>query len=174
MYVYEGKVPVLSQPNTDADTSGFVYYLDKVLVINNSNSRFGWQQIIYPVKGFVDEKLLMTPDEKKKLDIRLNNSGEENKYSQWEWEVRECPNDYVLVKETANENSQTLGYLSDGEKFLYIKDNLNGTGIWTKIIYPDDGYIKTEDMYSHSSPVLSLGFSYGALNIPYEKNLKKC
>ncbi len=172
MYVFDVSQPVYKNPFTDSDTVGFVYYRDKVLVLKKKYEAYGWKEIIYPIKGFVNEKSLVTEEEQKNYDEKINYFTRKNKNSRWTWKIKECPKNYILIKKNTDDASAAIGYLSEGEKFLFIKDGLNGTGIWTKIIYPSEGYIKTAEMLYESYPVIALGVSYGALNIPYEKNLK--
>ncbi len=172
MYVYDSRVPVHTKPDVNSDTVGFVYYLNKVLVVEKDYGAFGWKQVIYPQKGYVDENFLISEDEKKERDIQFGFDNRENEYSRWTWEVKECPMNYIFIKEEMNEASSTVGLLNDGERFLFIKDGLNGNGVWTKITYPDEGYIETAKMLNESKPLIAVGISYGAVNVLYEKNLK--
>ena len=172
MYVSEGKIAVYKNPQADSDTTGYVYFLDKVIIIDDGYGIFGWEKIVYPKKGFVDARFLMTEEEKKEHDIKFKYRDEENRNLEWTGVEKICPINYIFIKELKDESAPTIGLLSEGEKFLFIKDKLNGSGTWTKIIYPYEGYIKTEEMIKENNPILSIGFSYSAFNAPFEKNLK--
>jgi len=172
LYVKDGKVPVLKNPSDETDTINFVYYRDKVLVVDKEWETFGWKKIVYPINGFIQEKSLMTLAEKIKIDVKSNNPIEENEYSKWSWEIISCSNDYVLVKTQKNEASETVGLLIDNEKAILIKEQFNFQSTWVRTAYPFQGYIKYLDAFKGKrDPYLALGITYGAKHIPYEKNL---
>lgn len=173
LYVKDGKVPVLKNPSDEADTLSFVYYRDKVLIVEKEWQKFGWKKIVYPINGFIHEKSLMTFTEKKNIDGKLNNPVEENEYSKWEWEIIYCKNEYAFVKEKSDNASATVGLLRKNDKILIIKEQLNFQGVWSKTVYPDNGYVKFSEMLAGQDyPYFAVGVSYGALHVPYEKNLK--
>jgi len=142
LYVNDGKVPVLKNPSEEADTIGFVYYRDKVLVVEETPMKFGWKMVVYPVAGYINEKDLITPEEKSSSDKRFNLTDTEKEYSKWSWEIISCSNDYVLVKSQMNEASETKGLLTDNEKTILIREQFNFQNIWVKTVYPFSGYIK--------------------------------
>lgn len=173
LYVKDGKVPVLKNTNEDADTVGFIYYRDKVLIVDEEWAKFGWKKVVYPLNGFIEEKFLITPSEKEELDEKFNYLTPENEYSKWEWEIIECSIQYAFVKEKTDNASQTVGLLKEGEKILVVKDQLNFPGIWRKSVYPYSGFINYFDITTGGNiPYISVGISYGAYHLPYEKNLK--
>ncbi len=173
LYAKDGKVPVLKNTNEDADTVGFVYYRDKVLIVDEEWAKFGWKKIVYPLNGFIDEKFLITPSEKEELDEKFNYPIVENEYSRWEWEIIYCSIQYAFVKEEMDNASPTVGLLKEGEKILVVKDQQNFPGIWRKCVYPYNGFINYFELTTGGSfPYLAVGISYGAYHLPYEKNLK--
>ncbi len=173
LYVKSSKEAILKNPSEEADTIGFVYYRDKVLIVEEMWQKFGWKKIVYPINGFIQEKSLMTFAEKKEIDVKFNNPIEENEYSKWSWEIISCSNDYIFVKAQKNEASETVGLLIDNEKAIFIKEQFNFQSTWVRTAYPFQGYIKYFDAFKGKGyPYLALGISYGAYHIPYEKNLK--
>ncbi len=173
LYVKDGKVPVLKNPSDEADTIRFVYYRDKILVVEQEWGKLGWKKVVYPVNGFIREKSLMTFTEKKDIDERFKNSVQENEYSKWEWEVIYCKNENVLVKENMDNASATIGLLRENEKVLIIKEQFKLPGVWVKSVYPERGFVKYSEAFAGQNyPYFAVGASYGAFHMPYEKNLK--
>lgn len=173
LYVSTAKEPVLTSALEEADTVGFVYYKDKILVVEEDWMKYGWKKIVYPISGFINEKHLITREEKIDLDRRYNVTETENEYSRWTWEVVSCPRDYVLVRSQMNEASDVAGLLSTDDEMIIVRDQIDFQGIWIKVAYPYKGYIKYSDAFEGTGyPYLAFGVTYGAKHIPYEKNLK--
>jgi len=173
LYVKDGKVPVLRSPSEDADTISFVYYRDKILVVEKEWEKLGWKKVVYPVNGFISEKSLMTFMEKKNIDERFKSPVEENEYSKWEWEIIYCNNDYVFVKEKPDNTSETAGLIRKNDKVLIIKEQVKFSGVWVKSVYPELGFVKYSEVFAGQNyPYFAVGATYGAFHTPYEKNLK--
>ncbi len=173
-YIKEGNTTVFAQPSSNAEIIGHLYYLDKVLIISipNQTHLFGWSKVIYPQKGFVRSELLLTIEEKNALDIRFRNNEKFNKYSRWHWNVNPCNKDYTFIKDGPNSSSKNIGILKEDDNVLFISEENQAKGLWTKIIYPANGFVQTKDIQMIKAYTqIALGFSYGAVNIPYEKNL---
>lgn len=175
MYSVEGKAPVHSLPDRFADTTGFTYYLDKVLIlVNEPKNLYGWSEIIYPVKGYVDDKFLISPKEKQMLDERFNNVPGDNEYSKWDWELKECSSQIAIIKKSPDETSEIIGSVRKGESVLLIYDGTNKLNDWKKISYPLNGYINCSDLSEQDGNwTLAFGGSLSPVFIPYEKNFKK-
>lgn len=173
MYVSSGKEPILNNPTDEADTIGFVYYRDKVLLVDDGWGKFGWKKVIYPIYGYIKETHLLTPKDKSELDKKFGLTHGENEYSKWSWETISCTNEYVFVKSQMNESSSTVGLLIDNENIIIIRDQFDFQNIWVKTVYPYQGYIKFFDAFGIGGyPYIALGLTYGVKHIPYEKNLK--
>lgn len=173
MYVSSVKEPVFNNPFEEADTIGYVYYRDKVLLIEDGWGKFGWKKIVHPIFGYMKESNLITPKEKSDNDKKFGLPEGENEYSKWNWEVLSCTNDFVFVKSQMNEASANVGLLIDNEKTIVIKEQFDFQNVWVKTPYPFQGYIKYFDAFeSGGYNYFALGLTYGAKHIPYEKNLK--
>ena len=173
-YVKTGTINIYSDISSDAEVTGHFYYLDKILIVINPSETpiFGWYKTIYPQNGFVKAGLLITPEEKHALDIRFKNKAKENKYSQWGWKIRRSNKDYAFIKKSPKSSSPNAGILKDDDKVLFIPEENPKGGLWTKIIYPINGYVRTKDIQMiKNNTQITLGFSYGGKNIPYERNL---
>ena len=173
LYVKDGKVPVLKNPSDEADTISFVYYRDKVLIVEEVWQKFGWKKIVYPINGFINENSLMTYAQKIDLDKRFDYSMVENDYSNWEWEKVPCSASFAFVKEKMDQSSANLGLIKENDEILIIRDQPNYNSIWVKTVYPFSGYINFYKAFREKKKTyLAIGISYGVKHIPYEKNLK--
>jgi hypothetical protein len=171
-YVSERTINIYKEPTTDAEVSGHFVYLEKLLiVIDYSNPcNFGWQKVVYPQKGYVEDKFLITHQIKAERDKRYGYK-DDDEYSRWQWNIKFCSKNYSFVKEFPDYQSLNVGMLKKEEKVLVVVDAKNNK-IWTKILYPVEGYILSENIFEDvGSFVLSVGGSYGVSQIPYEKNL---
>ncbi len=176
MFVKDGEVKVRAEENESAKVTGKVYYLDKVIIVKDNRLpvRFGWARIVFPVRGFLPVKSLITPEEKRALDIRFGNKPREELKQNWEIITRKCKNEFNFVKTLPFNASQTVGVLKEGETVLLLIEKDVPNALWVKSLYPFAGFVKYDDInWEKNNFVLSLAFFYSALDIPYEKNLSK-
>ncbi len=171
-YVSEIKINVYESPSNDSKVIGHSYFLDKLLIVDDpaGSGKFGWKKVVYPLEGYVEDKYLVTMEERsKRYGSYWYNDEDEN--ATWKWEIRTCSNQYTFVRKHPDYQSQITGVIMDEEKVLIVIDTNGDNKIWTKVLYPYDGYISSEDI-SEVSPniILSFGGAYGIKNIPYEKN----
>ncbi len=68
---------------------------------------------------------------------------------------------------------KNVGIIKQDDEVLVISNDGVQNKEWIEITYPTNGFVYSEDLaVTPSNHVLGIGISYGALNIPYEKNLK--
>ncbi|MHB8843084.1 MAG: hypothetical protein ACYC56_15065 [Candidatus Aquicultor sp.] len=180
-YISEATINVYETPSAEAKVTGHYMYLEKVLVlINYGNSgrfvdsagKFGWQKILYPKKGYVEEKFLITTQKKLEIDKKYGYK-EEIDTDGWQYEFRFCNKNYSFVKGLPSYQSQNVGIVINGEKVLTIADEINNNKVWTKILYPFDGYILSQDILADVGDFyVDVGGLYGVSQTPYEKNFK--
>jgi hypothetical protein len=171
--VSTAKEPILKTASEEADTIGFIYNREKVLIVEDGWIKFGWKKIIYPLSGYIRENSLMSVEDERERDIKFDPLAIEEAKPEWTWEILTCANEYTFVKAQRSESSETVGLLQSNEKAILIKEQYNPQAIWVKSVYPINGYIKYLDAFKGINyPYLALGLSYGAKHIPYEKNLK--
>ncbi len=176
MFVKDGEVKVRAEENENAKVTGKVYYLDKVIIVKDERLpvRFGWARIVFPVRGFLPVSSLITPEEKRTLDIRFGNKPQEELKQNREIVVRTCKNEFNFVRTLPFNASPTAGILKEGETVLLLVEKDIPDALWVKSLYPLAGFIKRDDInWEKKNFVLSLGFFYSALDVPYEKNLQK-
>lgn len=180
-YISEATINIYEAPSTEAKVTGHYMYLEKVLVlINNGNTghladpagRFGWQKVLYPKKGYVEDKFLITTQKKLEIDKKYGYK-EEMGTDGWQYELRFCNKDYSFVKGLPGYQSQNAGIITNGEKVLTIADEINNNKVWTKILYPFDGYILSQDILADTGDFyVGIGGLYGVSQISYEKNFR--
>lgn len=180
-YASEDTVKIYESPSVDEKVTGHYVYLEKVLVLIDNSitgreadpaSRFGWRKVLYPKRGYVETKYLLTPQKKFELDSRYGYKEEETEKG-WKYEFRFCKRDNSFVKELPGFESPNTGLIINGEKVLIVDDEINNNKVWRKIIFPIYGYIYYEDILLETGNFfVSIGASYGAAQIPYEKNFK--
>ncbi len=176
MFVKDVKVKVLAEENENAKVTGYIYYLEKVIIVKDTRLpvRFGWARIVFPVRGFLPASYLITPEEKRALDIRFENNPQEELKQNLEIVVRRCKNEFNFVRTKPFNASPMVGILKEGETVLLLVEKDLPEALWVKSLYPLAGYVKRDDIiWEKNNFVLSLGFFYSALDIPYEKNLQK-
>ncbi len=171
-YVSEIKINFYEEPSTDSKIKDHFYYLNKLLIVVDpvNPCKFGWKKVVYPEKGYVEDKNVITLQEGMKKFGSYWYDHETEKYS-WQWEIKTSSSDYSLVRESPGYQSKIIGVIGNDEKILIVADKINYNKVWTRILYPVEGYIPAEDMFEDAGNyVLSIGGSYGIKNIPFEKN----
>lgn len=175
-YSYSDHLEVRSEPAENSSLIGKLSYLDKVLLVVDVNNdlAFGWDMIVYPVRGYVKSDKLITTDLSRIQNAKLYEIVEEqNKYSNWDASVLYCEPEFSFVKKDHNFSSETIGIIQKNEKVLFVKKEGESKKVWLNILYPVEGYVSaTEYSESGGDVILSLGFSYSPLNLPYEKNME--
>jgi hypothetical protein len=173
MYVSAGKVAVLSAPEEGAKTKGFVYYRDKILIVRDQRLPlpFGWERIVFPQQGYVQTKSLISPKEKRALDVRFGNKPEE--IPEWKTAIGICTNEFSFVKASPFNASETVGFLKEDDPVLILLANDMRQGLWLKTLYPYYGFVKRSAIaLGGNERRLSIGIFYAPLSIPYEKNME--
>ena len=190
-YVSEATINIYETPSAEAKVTRHYVYLEKVLVlIDNGNTghladparlvsdkseragRFGWRKVLYPKKGYVEDKFLITIQKKLAIDKKYGYK-EEIGTDGWQYEFRFCNKDYSFIKGLPGYQSQNVGIVINGEKVLTIADEINNNKVWTKILYPVDGYILSQDILADVGDFyVGVGWLYGVSQISYEKNFK--
>ncbi len=171
-YVSGIKINIYEAPSTDAKILGNFYFLNKLLTVDDPASpcKFGWKRVVYPYKGYIKDKHIFTLDDaiKKYGDYWYEDA---IKKLAWQWAVKICSGQYSLVREAPGYESKIAGVIGDEEKILIVIDVNNDNKVWTKILYPVDGYIQAADISEGAGRfAVSIGGIYGIKNIPYEKN----
>lgn len=166
---------VYEQPSEDAEVIDNISFLSKLVVVRSPYDRFGagWSRLVYPVKGFVRSKYLVSNELEEIPDTELRRRIEiRTSYESWGTKEIYSETDYAFVKETPDYTSKNIGVIKDNEKVLIITDGQNENNLWIKTIYPVEGYVMSADFsVSGGTPVLRAAVQYGVVNIPYEKNL---
>ena len=171
-YVSEGTINIYDSPSVDSKITGHFTYLEKVLIVvdNNNRGKFGWQKVLYPKAGYVEEKYLITPQKKLEKDKRYGYK-EEGESAFWQCEIKYCIKDYSFVKKFPDYQSGNIGIIKKEEKVLTILSGHSSNKIWTKILYPFEGYVLSEDILVDAGDfVLCVGGLYGVFQTPFEKN----
>ena len=118
-YIEPGTINIYSSTSEDSKVIGHYYYLDKVLVISNSDKyvKFGWANVIYPYAGFLLEKDLLSGEEKIALDIRFKNNPDEISATQnWTPHIIKCDKEYSFIKSGNDFNKGNLGIISEDDE----------------------------------------------------------
>lgn len=175
-YILPGTVNLYSETSDTSKVIGYYYYLDKVLIINDKNNyvKFGWAKVIYPNEGYLHDMDLITTEQKIELDERFKNKPDELQSTQnWQPYIIECDKEYSFIKNGDSFTSDNKGIVKQDDEVLVVSDNGLLNKEWLQILYPKAGYVFAEEYaVIPSNHILGIGVSYGALNIPYEKNLK--
>ncbi|NOX19026.1 MAG: hypothetical protein GXO87_12195 [Chlorobi bacterium] len=177
-YAAKEEVKVYSMPSEDSQLMGHYNYLERILIVNETGgeAKFGWKKALYPIKGFVQSKNLLSETQKKNIPERIKSKSfqEFTGNIEWEPEILYGSKEFLFVKKEASFSSENIGIIKFGEKILtLIKKSGTQNKVWKKVLYPVDGYVYSTDVTeSLSSPLLAIGISYGAVNIPYEKNME--
>ncbi len=173
-FVKAGTVNVYSDANTNSKVVGKIYYLEKVIVVEDSKHPlpFGWTKVVYPLQGFVEKTYLITPQEKRELDIRFGNKPQKERGKEDVVLPSTCKSEFVFVKALPFNAAKTVGFLKEDEPLLLLVEKEFPNALWVKTLYPFSGYVKRSDVNWGSNNLrLTLGAFYGAWNVPYEKNL---
>lgn len=175
-YIELGTVNLYASTSEESKLIGHYYYLEKVLILNDNNEyvKFGWAKVIYPKEGFLLKKNLLTTEQKITLDVRSKNKPDKFQSTQnWKPYIVESDKEYSFIKKGNDFGDETVGIIRKGDEVLTISNDGLQNKEWTKIYYPQKGYVLSSELaLTPSNHLLGIGFSYGFLNIPYEKNLK--
>jgi len=175
-YIEPGTINIYSSTSEDSKVIGHYYYLDKVLVISNSGEyvKFGWAEVIFPYKGFLLEKDLLSGEEKIALDKRFKNNPDEFSSTQnWTPHIIQCEKEYAFIKSGNDFNKENLGIIKEDDEVLAITSDGVENKEWIEIYFPMRGFVFSNELVLfQSNHLLGIGVSYGFVNIPYEKNLE--
>jgi len=175
MYTSIDDCQLFDQPDDYSQAVDSLSSLEKVVVVRSSKDNFGvgWSKCIYPYKGFIRSKFLSSTDPSQTIDTDLKRRIKiRNMYETWGINETYSETDYAFVKSEPSYTSSNVGVIKDGNKVLLVTDGQNENNLWIKIIYPVEGYILSTDFsISGTNTSLSIAFSFGVVNVPYEKNL---
>lgn len=172
MFVNTGRLDIYKHQSEDSTHIGFVYYRDKILIINDTrdNVKHDWVKILYPRKGFVKRSGLITTEEKIKLDYRLKNDpATDPETNNWEPKLVYGIEDYIFIKKSNSYVSENVGLFKKNEPALcVVKDD--EYKLWTKILYPVEGFVRTSLItISESMHQITASGFIGFANIPFEE-----
>ena len=175
-YVEPGTINLYSTTSENSKIIGHYYYLDKVLILRDNTTyvKFGWAKVIFPNEGFVLTETLLNSEEKVLLDERFKNNPDDiNSTQNWKPHIIKCDKEISFVKSGNDFDQESLGIIREDDEVLAITNDGLQNKEWIEIYFPQRGFIFAKNLsLLKSNSLLSVGLSYGFINIPYEKNLQ--
>jgi hypothetical protein len=189
-YVKIQKSEIHSSITDTSQVVAHVKFGDRLITVNDSRypATFGWQRIIFPVKGYIRSPYLTDNlEELKNYKLKFLEAAKDSavvdsakidiisKDSTIYPTVTQikCTADFALIKSQPYNTSETVGYVNSKEPVLILLNSENYKGLWLKTIYPYQGYIERSlTDFVKAAQHITVAFYYGVENIPYEKNME--
>jgi hypothetical protein len=109
-YVNSSQTEVYTSPNDSSEVVGELKLGQEIIVINDTRypEVFGWEYVIYPIKGYVFSSELV--DKKEAITEKF-----ENKEVSPVVLKKKCISNFALIKEKPNYFSTTVGYINNDD-----------------------------------------------------------